>query len=392
MKHDWEYKQIMDVGKVVTGSTPSTSDKQNYTSNDVCFVKPSDIGQDGITEIQETEYHISEYAYNNTNRKLPRGSVLVTCIGIIGKVGILTKEATCNQQINAVIPNNTIMPRYLAYSLYSIRKALQDKANAPVVPILNKGQFSSFQIPVPPLSVQEHICSLLDNLNLVIEKKKEQIAELDNLAQSLFYDMFGDPTTNEKGWDIVEMRTLFDIGSSKRVFESQWTDEGVPFYRAREIVRLSRNEPIESPIFISEPLFKEYSTKYGIPSEGDIMVTAVGTLGVCYLVKKTDRFYFKDGNLLWFRDKGVCDTRFIKDQFTTDYVRNQIQGNANAAVVGTYTITNANKTMVVLPPLDFQKEYVRKVEAIDRQKELINQSIKDVQTLFDAKMDYYFGD
>ena len=232
----------------------------------------------------------------------------------------------------------------------------------------------------------------MDKLNRVIEAKKEQLKELDNLAQAIFYDMFGDPIVNEKGWDIVEMRTLFDIGSSKRVFESQWTDQGVPFYRAREIVRLSRNEPIESPIFISEPLFKEYSTKYGFPSEGDIMVTAVGTLGVCYLVKKTDKFYFKDGNLLWFRDKGVCDTRFIKDQFTTDYVRNQIQGNANAAVVGTYTITNANKTMVFLPPLDFQKEYVRKVEAIDRQKELINQSIKDVQTLFDAKMDYYFGD
>ena len=209
MKHGWEYKQIMDVGKVVTGSTPSTSDKQNYASSDVCFVKPSDIGQDGITDIQETEFHISEYAYNNSNRKLPQGSVLVTCIGIIGKVGILTKEATCNQQINAVIPNDSITSRYLAYSLFSIRKLLQDKANAPVVPILNKGQFSSFQIPVPPLPVQEQICSLLDKMNRVIEAKKEQLKELDNLAQAIFYDMFGDPTINDKGW---QMKKLCEVG------------------------------------------------------------------------------------------------------------------------------------------------------------------------------------
>ena len=229
MKHGWEYKQIMDVGKVVTGSTPSTSDKQNYASSDVCFVKPSDIGQDGITDIQETEFHISEYAYNNSNRKLPQGSVLVTCIGIIGKVGILTKEATCNQQINAVIPNDSITSRYLAYSLFSIRKLLQDKANAPVVPILNKGQFSSFQIPVPPLPVQEQICSLLDKMNRVIEAKKEQLKELDNLAQAIFYDMFGDPTINDKGWQMKKLCEVGEIvgGSKHSTKDSENWDEAV---------------------------------------------------------------------------------------------------------------------------------------------------------------------
>jgi type I restriction enzyme S subunit len=383
MKHGWEYKKLGEVASYINGFA----------------FKPEQWTVEGVPIIRIQNLNNPDAPFNHFDGIVPEkvkvtnGDLLISWSATLGTYIWEGGDAYLNQHIFKVeFDKSDIDKMYLKYAVSSKLDAMANLVHGATMKHIVKKDFDNTRIPVPPLPVQEHICSLLDNLNLVIEKKKEQIAELDNLAQSLFYDMFGDPTTNEKGWDIVEMRTLFDIGSSKRVFESQWTDEGVPFYRAREIVRLSRNEPIESPIFISEPLFKEYSTKYGIPSEGDIMVTAVGTLGVCYLVKKTDRFYFKDGNLLWFRDKGVCDTRFIKDQFTTDYVRNQIQGNANAAVVGTYTITNANKTMVVLPPLDFQKEYVRKVEAIDRQKELINQSIKDVQTLFDAKMDYYFGD
>ena len=246
-------------------------------------------------------------------------------------------------------------------------------------------------IPVPPIAEQEKIVAELDCLSGIIEKKKQQLKELDNLAQSIFYEMFGDPVENDKGWDVVTLDDVFEIGSSKRVFESQWTDSGVPFYRAREIVKLSKGENIDSPIFISEELYHEYSRKYGVPAEGDMMVTAVGTLGVCYLVKNIDRFYFKDGNTLWFKSRGLCETRFIKDEFATDFIVNQIKGNANAAVVGTYTITNAKKTRVILPPLSLQQEYVRKVQHIDKQKELISKSIKETETLFNSRMDYYFN-
>ena len=249
----------------------------------------------------------------------------------------------------------------------------------------------TISLPVPPIAEQEKIVAELDCLSGIIEKKKQQLKELDNLAQSIFYEMFGDPVENDKGWDIVTLDDVFEIGSSKRVFESQWTDSGVPFYRAREIVKLSKGENIDSPIFISEELYHEYSRKYGVPAEGDMMVTAVGTLGVCYLVKNTDRFYFKDGNTLWFKSRGLCETRFIKDEFATDFIVNQIKGNANAAVVGTYTITNAKKTRVILPPLSLQQEYVRKVQHIDKQKELIARSIKETETLFNSRMDYYFN-
>ena len=180
--------------------------------------------------------------------------------------------------------------------------------------------------------------------------------------------MFGDPRINPKGYDIVPISSLFDVASSKRVFESEWRESGVPFYRAREIVKLSKDGYVDNELFIDEEMYEAYKNKYGVPKSGDMMVTGVGTLGVCYIVKETDRFYFKDGNTLWFKNKGLCDVRFIKDQYDTDFVREQILANANVSTVGTYTITNANNTLVLIPPLEEQEQYVEFCKQTDKSK------------------------
>ena len=170
MREGWTYKKLGEIGDVITGSTPSTQHEDNYNSNDVCFVKPSDIPKEGIGLLSDTEFYISNKAYNNS-RKLPIGSVLTTCIGIIGKVGILNVNATCNQQINAIIPYSNVSSSFLAYSILSKRHYLEHIANAPVVPIINKKDFSNTIIPVPPLSEQQRIVLELDLLSSIIEKK-----------------------------------------------------------------------------------------------------------------------------------------------------------------------------------------------------------------------------
>ena len=302
---------------------------------------------------------------------------------------IIEGKSWVNNHVHILRVHDDALDSFVRYFLN--RKDLTPFITGAVVPKLTQAALVSIPIPIPPLSEQKTIVAEIDLLSDLLEKQKTQLKEYDTLARSIFYDMFGDPEENKRGWDVKEMGDLYDIGSSKRVFESEWKDSGVPFYRAREIVRLSKNEAIESPIFISEDLYIQYSQKFGVPSAGDIMVTAVGTLGVSYIVQTKDRFYFKDGNILWFRSRGLCESRFIKDQYATAFVVNQIQGNANAAVVGTYTIMNAKKTRVVVPPLSLQREYVERVRAIDNQKETINKAIKETQTLFNFTMDKYFG-
>ena len=177
----WEMKKLGDVGKVITGNTPTTKDAENYSSNDYCFIKPGDIGKDAVEIIEETEAHISTKAYLSS-RRLPIGSVLTTCIGIVGKVGITSKEATCNQQINAILPNSAMSSTYVANAILLCRKVLETMANAPVVPIINKGEFSSICIPFPPLDLQNAFAQKIE----AIEKQKELIKKSIQETETLF--------------------------------------------------------------------------------------------------------------------------------------------------------------------------------------------------------------
>lgn len=337
----------------------------------------------------------ADFSLEDKRTRIRRGDVLLTIVGTIGRCAVVKGNEgpiTLQRSVAVLSPTDEVLPRFLMYALMGNRENLERESHG----IAQKGiylkQLSKFKISRPKtIDEQQRIVNELDLLASIIDKKNAQLRDLDALAQSIFYEMFGDPAVNEKGWPVKKISDLFDVGSSKRVFESEWRDSGVPFYRAREIVRLSKGLPLEDPIFIEESLFTAYKEKYGIPAAGDIMVTGVGTLGICYLVKEGDRFYFKDGNTLWFKDKHVSNSRFIKDQFLTEFVKDQIKGNSHGATVGTYTIVNAKKTRVICPPVKLQNEYEERVNAIDSQKRVIGKSLTETQNLLDSRMHNYFG-
>lgn len=185
----WPKRMLKQLGLVITGNTPSTKDVKNYASEDVCFFKPSDICKDSVSFLKKSEFHISSYAFEKS-RKLPKGSVLITCIGIVGKVGILTESATCNQQINAILPENVESP-WLAYAVFLQKKLMEEIANAPVVPIINKGDFSRIQVPVPPIEKQEQFSQALKE----IECQKQMIllskSETEKLLSCRMASYFG---------------------------------------------------------------------------------------------------------------------------------------------------------------------------------------------------------
>ena len=172
-------------------------------------------------------------------------------------------------------------------------------------------------------------------------------------------------TTNGK-WPDVTFGEIFEISSSKRVLEAQWKTAGVPFYRAREIVKLAKVGTVENELFISEELYREYQTRYGVPRPGDLMISAVGTLGACYVVQPNDRFYYKDASVLRFSPKQPVCSRFIQHAFGTNHILDQVHAGSGSTV-GTYTISRANQTRIPLPPLAEQR---RIAEVLDRAEAL----------------------
>ena len=180
----YETKTIGEVGEVLTGTTPSMKKEEYYDSDDILFIKPGDIPENTISGIDTAENYISDKA-RKAARVFPEGSVLVTCIGTIGKIGIAEFESSCNQQINVIVPSSNINSLYLAYNLLIIRSVIQDAANAPVVPILNKTEFSKLKVMVPPYDKQCEFASLAQQSDKSKFELQDAIDNLDALSKKI---------------------------------------------------------------------------------------------------------------------------------------------------------------------------------------------------------------
>lgn len=239
---------------------------------------------------------------------------------------------------------------------------------------------------------QQKIADCLSSLDELITAETQKLDALKTHKQGLLQQLFprkGEtiprlrfPEFREAGeWEEKLVEDFFDVGSSKRVLQQDWTTHGVPFYRTRELVSLSKNEPFGNEIFISEELFREISEKYGLPAEGDFLVSGVGTLGISYQVQAQDRFYFKDGNVLWFKLIGDIVSTFFKYCFEADEIQNQILAQASISTVGTYTIQNAKVTKFSCPTnIEEQQEIADCLSSLDDLIIAQNQKIDALKT------------
>lgn len=166
-------------------------------------------------------------------------------------------------------------------------------------------------------------------------------------------------------WEVVELGKLYNITSSKRVFQSEWRKSGIPFYRAREIAVMSEGYSAPEDLYIDEALYNTYIRQYGAIKKDDVLITGVGTLGKVYVVKEHDRFYFKDGNIIWLQTQGIFSSQYLKQQYNMPIMVNQVFGNAGGSTVATYTITNAKATKVAVPPRSEQERIAEALSDVD---------------------------
>lgn len=389
MREGWVYKKLGEVGEIITGSTPSTKESENYSSDDYCFIKPSDLPSDGIGWISSSENHISKKGYS-LSRHLPKGSVLVSCIGSIGKVGILQVEAASNQQINAIIPHSDINSVFLSYSIFSIREEMINKANAPVVPIINKTDFSNYKIPVPPLSEQQRIVSELDLLSSIIEKKKAQLKEYDQLAQSIFYDMFGDPVENEKGWEVKKLGEVISVKGRVgwKGYKKEDLRESGPLAIGGGHITENGSLDFSSPVYLSMEKYEE--SPEIMVQRGDLIMVQRGTIGRIGLVKNEIGEATINPCVLILRPlavSGLYVLHLMLNKIMQRCLQELVRGVAQPMI----TQKQVNSLIVPLPPLSLQQSFAEKIEAIEQQKALIRQSITETETLFNSRMDYYFN-
>lgn len=164
-----------------------------------------------------------------------------------------------------------------------------------------------------------------------------------------------------QNWKWVRFGSVLNVVSARRVHQSDWKTNGVPFYRAREIVRLAEDGVVNNELFISEELYADYA-KSGVPKPGDLMVTAVGTLGKCYIVQENDRFYYKDASVICLENYAHLYPRYLQLIMESEMFLRQIRSNSSGTTVATLTMVRMVQYLFPLPPLAEQKRIVEKLD------------------------------
>ena len=196
--------------------------------------------------------------------------------------------------------------------------------------------------------------------SVIFRRDNSHYEKLDGVERCIDEEL---PFEIPENWRWCRLKSIVNVVSARRVHQSDWRSEGVPFYRAREIGKLADTGSVDNELFITEALYTEFASS-GVPHPGDLMVTAVGTLGKTYIVKDSDRFYYKDASVICFENFGKINPAYLKLLMYSPYMEEQIKQNSAGTTVGTITIVKANEYLIPLPPLMEQQRIVDQAERL----------------------------
>lgn len=284
------------------------------------------------------------------------------------------------------IKNITVHYLYTFFSLYI--DILRQKSIGGVIKYIKLGDITEALIPVPPIEEQQRIVTELDLLSSIIEKQKAQLKELDTLAQSIFYDMFGDPVTNEKGWEIKSIMNFGYVERGKGISKKDFVENGVPCIHYGQLHTTFSAFTTKHVSCIPENLLKKPS----IAHKGDL-VMAITSEDVECSCKSTawmgdyDIIVGSDAAILHHNQNGIYLSYCTK----TESFFNEKSKYAKGFKVTHISTAEIEQIPILIPPLSLQQQFADKIQSIESQKSAITKSIAETQKLFDYTMDKYFG-
>ena len=409
----WVWVKLSDIASFGGGKTPSMSDNSYWENGKHLWVTSKDMKSHRISD---SRMKISDKALTIMTQYKPGTILIVTRSGILRHslpIAILEKDATINQDLKAVSFYIQDLHPYIYYAIKAQESFILKEyhKDGTTVDSINFEKFSDILLPIPPKQEQIRIITTIEKLFGLIEEidnNKKDLQEFVRHTKSIILDMaiYGklvpqDPADEPaeellrrinpaavstdtshyngqnlpNGWIQCKFSDLFNVRSARRVHKADWRSEGIPFYRAREIGKLSDLGTVDNDLYIDNLLYSEFA-KSGVPQSGDIMITAVGTLGKTYIVRKGDKFYYKDGSVLCIENRNGIDPRYIEMFISSSHFKEQYIWESQGTTVATLTMDRINSYSFVLPPLNEQKRIVSKVDELFAVIDQIQQSLE----------------
>ena len=287
-------------------------------------------------------------------------------------------------------------PRYVFYSLFANyrsggTRAFENKTTG-LHNLKTDDYVSRYEVAEVAVSEQMAICNKLDKLYGIIKSREQELQLLDELIKARFVEMFGDSEHNTKNFITEKLGSLCNVGSSKRIYQNEQCSVGVPFLRISDLSARIDKGVDTSNLYISNERYEELCEHGLVPSVGDILITSRGTLGKCYIIKETDRFYFQDGMISWLSEiNEKINSLYLSYLFSMPGIQKQIINLQAGSTVAYLSIAMLKKLDIMLPPIELQNKFENFVQTLDKLKIAVQKALEESQLLFDSLMQKYFG-
>jgi len=387
----WEMVKLGEVTTVVSGSTPKTSVNE-YWNGEHNWVTPAELN-DSVIMVYETERKITNKAIEDYNlTPLPLGTVLLTSRAPIGKVAIAGVEMYCNQGFKNIICSDKIHNKYLFWFLKGRTDFLNSLGRGATFKEISKSIVEQIQVPLPPIETQKQIAKTLDTVAELLAMRKQQLAELDNLIKSTFYDMFGDLEHNSCGWEERPLKDIAEIvsGITKGRKLRETETKVIPYLRVANVQDGYLDLTDIKYIEVADSEIEKYRL-----FKGDLLMTEGGDpdkLGRCAIWNEEIPFCIHQNHIFRVRldQKRVLPEYacfLIQSPYGKKYFLKAAKQTTGIASINSKQISNFP---LLIPNIKLQTKFAEIVTKFEEPKAMVQKAIDETQYLFDSLMSEYF--
>ena len=382
--------RLGDVCNIVSGGTPSRSKTEYWQDGTIPWIKIGNIKGKYVFEADE---YITQAGMDSSSAKmLPKGTILYTIFATLGEVGILDFEACTNQAIAGISirDSSELQPDYLYYCLKSKKNYANGIGRGVAQNNINMSILRDYMVPLPTIEHQNEIVSILDKASTVITLHQQQLARLDNLIKARFVEMFGDPISNEKGWNT---RPLLSMGSCKNGMNFHYDDFGVEI-NCLGVGDFKDYSIIADTALLSTVSLKEMPSPEYLLQDDDIVF--VRSNGNKKMVGRSVAVYpgavpttFSGFCIRYRRDDDTVITPYLLRVLKAESMRQKMYGRgANIQNLNQQTLSSLD---IPVPPKAMQEQFAAFIAQIDKSKFAVQKALEKAQLLFDSLMQQYFG-
>lgn len=387
---EWKTVRLGDMLKTSSGGTPSKKNNDYYHNGNIPWILSGDISQEHITKANN---FITQLGLDNSSAKFfPKGTVLVAMYGAtVGQVGILDIEATTNQAICGIFPDNHFSTNYLFYFCKSQKEHLLNLAIGGAQPNISQEIIKNLQIPLPPLETQEQIATQLDKCTTIIAKYKQMLEKYDMLIKSRFIEMFGNPQCISNNWKVNPLSDYCIVNPKKSELGPIPDDYELSFIPMQSV---SENGDVDTS---SIKHYKDVKIGFTYFRENDVLFAKItpcmenGKGGVARKLKNQIGFGSTEFHVLRPIET-ISNSEWIYRLTTFKTFRKDAENNMTGSAGQRRTPKEFfDKYKVGLPPIELQNDFAAFVQQIDKSKFAVQKSLEKAETLYKSLMQEYFG-